>query len=209
MFPLVQELLEDVYERSEGVISFAAIFTVWTAGKGMLALMRGLNAVGSISENRNYVHVRIVACLYTILMLVMVMVSLFVMVFGNRLVEMLLYHMPHLRLLAALLMHFRFLAVWFLLTLLFMAVYAYVPNGKRVFREQLPGASFTAVAWSVFSYGFSLYVDRADYSIYGSLAMIILLMLWMYFCMYILMVGAYINRYFQPMNKEIFTKKKK
>lgn len=207
IFPLAEGLVQDVYEKSAGILSVAVIVTLWTAGKGMLALMRGLNAVGDVKETRNYFWVRVVASFYTALMLIMVVLCLFVMVFGNRFVDMLLYKMPQLQPLVALLMHFRFLAVWIILMLVFAAIYAYVPNGKLRFREQIPGAAFTAIGWSAFSWGFSLYVDWTDYSVYGSLALIILVMLWMYFCMYIILVGAYLNRYVQPLNVDLFQKK--
>ena len=208
VMPLMEGMVADVYERSEGLLSIAIIVTFWTAGKGMLALMRGLNAVSNVEETRSYIWVRTIACFYTLFMLVMVLLSLFVMVFGNRLVDMLLYHLPRLQPLVALLMHFRFLAVWIILMILFAAIYAYVPNGRLCFREQIPGAAFTAIAWNGFSWGFSLYVDWTDYSIYGSLSIIILVMLWMYFCMYIVMVGAYLNRYFQPLNRVVLGRKR-
>ncbi len=65
-----------------------------------------------------------------------------------------------------------------------------------------PGAVFAAVVWSVFSWGFSIYVTYGNsYGIYGSLSIIIIVLLWMYFCMYIIMIGAYMNRYFSPVNK--------
>lgn len=202
IFPLAEELVRDVYDRSEGLLSIAIIVTLWTAGKGMLALMRGLNAIDEIKETRNYIWVRIVSSFYTILMLAMVVISLLVMVFGNRFVDMILYKMPQLQPLVALLMHFRFLAIWILLTVLFIAIYAYVPNGRLRLREQLPGSAFTAIGWSLFSWGFSLYVDWTDYSIYGSLSLIILVMLWMYCCMYIVMLGAYINKFFLVLKQE-------
>lgn len=196
IYPLLQELIREVYEKSGGLLSIAIIATLWTAGKGMLALMRGLNAVGDVRETRNYFWVRIVASFYTAIMLVMLLISLLVIVFGNRLVDMLLYKVPQLQVLIAVFMNFRFLVLWILLTFLFAAIYAYVPNGRLSFRDQLPGAAFTAVGWSLFSWGFSLYVDWTDYSIYGSLSIIILVMLWLYFCMYIVMMGAYLNHYF-------------
>ena len=207
IFPLMEGLVQDVYERSDGILPIAVIITLFTAGKGMLALMRGLNAVGGVRETRNYLWVRLVASFYTALFLVMILLSLFVIVFGNRLMDMLLYKMPQLRPLVALLMHFRFIAIWVILTLLFAAIFAYVPNGRKKFRDQMPGAAFTAIGWSVFSWGFSLYVDWTDYSIYGSLALIILIMLWTYACMYIAMVGAFLNRYFFQQNAENVEKK--
>lgn len=203
--PLFEDLMKEVFEKSAGILSVAALITLWSAGKGMLALMRGLNAIGDVEETRNYFVVRLIASLYTALMLLMVVICLLIMVFGNRLVDMLLYRVPQLQILIAFLMHFRFLAGWVLLTLFFAAIYAFVPNKKLNFREQLPGAAFTAVGWSLFSWGFSLYVDWNTYSIYGSLSIIIFVMLWMYFCMYIVMLGAYINRYFSPANRKLYS----
>lgn len=199
---LVESLIAEVYDKSAGILSVAAITTLWSAGKGVLALMRGLNAIGGVEEDRNYFVVRLVASLYTVVMLVVLILSLFIMVFGNQLVELLLYRVPQLQILVSFLMNFRFLLVWAILTMLFSAVYAYVPNEKLAFGEQVPGAAFAAVVWSVFSWGFSLYVERTEsYSIYGSLSLIVIVMVWMYFCMYIIMIGAYLNRYFRPVNR--------
>lgn len=197
--PLVVSLISDVYEKSAGILSVAVIATLWSASKGVTALMRGLNAVNGVEEKRNYFVVRGVASLYTLVMLVVLILSLFLNVFGNQLVKLILYRVPVLRELVFFLLHFRFLLVWVVLTVLFSAIYAYVPDEKLKFTEQVPGAMFTAVVWNVFSWGFSLYVNHSNsYGIYGSLSIIVIVLIWMYFCMYIMMIGAHLNRYFRP-----------
>lgn len=199
---LVIRMVSDVYDKSAGIMSIAAVATVWSAGKGVLALMQGLNAVNGVTEERNYFIVRLVASFYTVIMLVVIILSLFIMVFGDMLVSMLLSHVPKAEGFFHFLMNFRFLAVWAVLTVLFAIIYAYVPNKKLKFREQIPGASFSAVVWSVFSFGFSIYVEMPmAFHTYGSLAIIIIAMLWLYFCMYIIMIGAHLNNYFSPINK--------
>ncbi|MCI8798972.1 MAG: YihY/virulence factor BrkB family protein [Lachnospiraceae bacterium] len=206
--PLAESLISEVYDKSAGILSIAIIATVWSAAKGVLALMRGLNAVNSVEEKRNYFVVRIIASFYTLVMLVGVILSLFVMVFGDQLVKLALHRLPQLQTVVAFAMNFRFLLVWVVLTVLFAAVYAYVPNKKLAFKEQIPGAVFSAVAWSIFSWVFSYYLTYGNsYGIYGSLSIIIIVLLWMYFCMYIIMIGAYLNRYFEssdgmPVRKE-------
>lgn len=196
--PLVSGMIEDVYSRSAGVLSIAALGTLWTAGKGVLALIRGLNAVNDVEENRNYFVVRSVACFYTLIMIVAVILSLFLMVFGNLFVNVLLKDFPQTRVLIQFLMNFRFLFAWVILTVFFMLVYTFVPNKKMRFYEQMTGAMFSAVVWSVFSWCFSVYVDRFEgFSIYGSLATVIIVMLYLYFCMYIILIGAHINSYFK------------
>lgn len=199
---LAVSLISDVYDRSAGIVSIAIIATVWSAAKGVMALMRGLNAINGVEEKRNYFVVRAIASFYTLVMLVVVILGLFINVFGNQLVSLVLHRVPQLEKLVSFIMNFRFLVVWVVLTILFAAIYAYVPDSKLRFKEQIPGAAFSAVVWSVFSWGFSLYVTYSNtYGVYGSLSIIIIVLLWMYFCMYIIMVGAYLNRYFSPVNK--------
>ncbi len=195
--PLAESLVSNVYDKSAGILSVAVIATIWSAGKGVMALMRGLNAIGDVEENRNYFLVRAIASLYTLVMLIVVILALFLNVFGNQLVNLTLYRFPGLQELVSFLMNFRFVVVWVVLTLVFAAIYAYVPDEKLKFKEQIPGATFAAVVWSVFSWGFSVYVTYGNsYGIYGSLSIIIIVLLWLYFCMYIMMIGAWLNRYF-------------
>lgn len=200
--PLAESLIANVYDKSAGILSIAILTTIWSAAKGVMALMTGLNAVNGVEEKRNYFVIRAVASLYTVVMLLVVILSLFIMVFGDQLVTLALHRIPQLEAVASFAMNFRFILVWAVLTLLFAAIYTYVPDAKMAFREQIPGAVFSAVVWSVFSWGFSIYVTYGNsYGIYGSLSIIIIVLLWMYFCMYIIMIGAYMNRYFSPVNK--------
>jgi len=195
--PVAESLIAEVYVKSVGVLPIALLATVWSAAKGIMALMNGLNAVNDVAEERNYFVVRGVACFYTVIMLLGIILSLIIVVFGNRLVYLWLYRFSGLQEVVSLLMNFRFIFVWLILTVLFGMVYTYIPNCKLKFREQLWGAMFSSIVWSIFSWCFSVYVDLGrPGSIYGSLTVIVLVMLWLYFCMYLFFVGAYFNRYF-------------
>ena len=199
MDSLLVNMIAEVYDKSIGIISIAAIGTLWSAGKGMLALMRGLNAINDVEENRNYFLLRIVASFYTILMLVVTVLSLLILVFGNFLVGIVERQIPQTAYFFDLLLHFRILVFWVIITLIIALMYTYVPGAKMGFRMQLPGAVVAAVGWSFITWGFSVYVDRFNgFGAYGSLTTIIILMLWLYACMYIVMAGAFLNRYFKP-----------
>lgn len=151
---MVTELIHDVYQRASSILPLAALVMIWTAAKGLLALMRGLNAINDVQEHRNYFVVRFVAAVYTVVMLIATVISLVIMVLGSKLVDVVLARIPQLEVLFSLIVNLRFIFSWVILTLLFAAVYTYVPSKKLRFREQIPGASFTAVVWSVFSWGF-------------------------------------------------------
>ena len=77
--------------------------------------------------------------------------------------------------------------------------------GKKVpFKNQLPGAIFSALGWVFFSLIFGFYINTfPDYSyIYGSLTALILFSFWLYWCMIIFLLGAEINLFVQVIRKE-------
>ena len=86
-----------------------------------------------------------------------------------------------------------------LLIVVFLVLYKVLPNRKATFKSQLPGAFIIAVAWLIFSYGFSLYFEFFPNfgNMYGSLTALIMVMLWLYVCMNLILYGAEINAYFE------------
>lgn len=193
---LMVYLIGEVYDRSKGVLSLTAVITIWIAAKGMLALMRGLDAVNGDKGHQNYFLLRLKASLYTLMLLMLLLGTLGILVFGKTLTTVLLRRMPELAGMLENLLHFRFLLAWLLFSLAFALLYTYIPRGKRSLFSQLPGAVFTAVAWSSFSFGFSLYISCFQgLHMYGRLTTIIIVLLWLYFGMYLLLVGAKINFY--------------
>lgn len=201
----VESVIYDVYSRTAGTITVFAIVTIWSAAKAMLALVQGLNEVNDIEEKRNYLMLRTIACFYTVIMLIAIILSVFIMVFGNVIVNIALQDFPQLKVVVQFIMHFRFLFSWLVLTLLFAMIYTFVPGVKLRFKAQLPGAVFAAVVWSIASFIFSVYIEYFNgFGTYGSLTTIVILMFWFYMMMYILLIGAHINRYFGPVYKFLF-----
>ena len=97
------------------------------------------------------------------------------------------------------LLNFRTPFIWLVLTVVLALMYAYVPGTKQGFRMQLPGAGLAAVRWIVMTWAFSVYEDQFNgFTAYGNLTTIIILMLWLYAGMYVILAGAFMNRYFKP-----------
>lgn len=200
-------MIKQMYEQSARILPFAIIIMLWSSSKGMLGLMYGLNVVNEVEESRNYFFLRLEASFYMVITVVALLVSLTLSVFGKSIVYGMYTHFPDVGIILYLLMRFRFLFVWALLTLVFTVTYTYVPNRKLKMRFQIPGAVFTAVGWSLFSFVFSVYVERfKGMSSYGSLSTIIIMMFWLYCCLYILLIGANLNRYFGPLIQLIMHK---
>ena len=198
---LVKRLVDSVYSGGYTVLTVSAIITLWTAAKGVSSLVQGLNAVYDVEEKRNYFVRRGVCCLYTLILLGALYISLLLMVFGKSISSYLSGVWPWFEEFQGYIVRPRHLYIFLILTLFFTVLYSFLPNKKQKFREQLPGAVFSSLCWIGFSAIFSFYVSRYNaYSMYGNLAMVIVAMIWMYFCLLFFLYGAYLNRYFKPIN---------
>lgn len=203
--PIAVSLIKQIYDNSNTTLPMAIVVLLWSSGKGMLSLMRGLNVVNGVTENRNYLLLRLEASFYMIITVAALLLSLGLSVFGEVILRTLLKIFPHITNLVSFFMQFRSLFVLVMLTFVFTLTYTYVPNKKLCMKFQIPGAVFTAIGWNVFSFFFSIYVENFNgMSVYGSLSTIVIMMFWLYCCIYILLIGANLNRYFKPVIKVFF-----
>ncbi|KAB1439504.1 YihY/virulence factor BrkB family protein [Candidatus Galacturonibacter soehngenii] len=203
--PMVISIIDEVYNKSSAVISISAITAAWSAGKGVMSIIQALNTINDVEEERGYILVRLRAAFYMVIFVVAVVLTLIIIVFGNKILLIIERQYPLVTRLTSLLAEVKNFAVLGVLTLLFWIMFKFIPRKKMKKSKQLPGAVMAAVAWTIFSFGFSLYIDVSSgfANMYGSLTTIILVMLWLYGCMYIMLVGAEINSYFQYMFQEI------
>ena len=127
----------------------------------------------------------------------MINISLIILVFGNRIIDFVALKLPYLEVLKNSVLKFCFLIFIGILIIYILMLYIFVPNRKTRILYELPGAIFSAVGWTIFSFVFSIYVDMsAGFSVtYGSLTTLVFIMLWLYACMNMLFVGAEINSF--------------
>ena len=194
--PLVQNIIIDLYTKSPAtVLSVTIVVALWSASKGMQGVERGLNRAYECPIQRNYLVSRLVNMGYTLLFLLTCILSLLFLVFGDSIQSFLDNTFPIAADVAKNILSTRSFLAIVLLVACFTGLYTYLPHRHLLARRQLPGALFSTFGWMLFSYGFSMYFNffsRFSY-MYGSLTAIILLMLWIYFCICILFLGAEIN----------------
>ena len=192
-------IVSEVYTKSFAVVPLTAVFAAWSASKGIMSLYGGLNTIYHVPIVPNYIISRLWSAIYTILFIVAVLLTLVLMVFGTTIQEQLINHFPMIANVTGFFVQFRFLITLTVLTLVFLVMYVILPNRRASFKSQIPGAVISSVAWLLFSYCFSLYVrfSKGISQMYGSMTTIMFLMLWLYFCMGILLIGAEINAYFE------------
>ena len=189
-------IIRDAYNRTASTVSLSALATVWSAGRGMMALTQGLQWIAGIKESRNYFAVRFRATLYTVVMLLSIIVFLLLGVFGNALLNIIAVRFPIATYAVEIIIDIKNVFLLLFATVIFTLVYRFMPGNEIPLSQHLPGAVVSSLGWFLFSYAFSVYVD--DFSgfsnMYGSLTALILLMLWLYFGMYITLIGAEFNQ---------------
>lgn len=198
MNEFVLGIVREVYSKSIGTISISIIFTLWSAGKGLFALTKGLHSVYNINgeKGKSVIYLRLMSIIETIIFIVLIMIGLVLLVFGNSLKSIIQNHfgvLENFNTFLQVLTEFGFIFATFII---FLLLYKFMPKHKVTFKSQIPGAIFGAIALNIISFVFSKYLDIfKGFSItYGSLTTLMLVMMWTYSCFYSLFLGAELNK---------------
>jgi membrane protein len=195
---MVQRFLTQVAEGSgANILSLGALGALWASSSGVTAIMDALNVVFGVKEDqRPFWRVRLIAILLTIGLAGFVILSLGLVLYG-----------PTIGRWIGDLMGFGVAFTWMwnvlqwpviagLMLMVVAAIYHICPDRPvKHWRWMTPGSVFAVVMWLVVSLGFKAYVDNfGNYNkVYGSIAGVIVLMLWFYWSGMVLLLGGEIN----------------
>lgn len=191
-------------QSNKTVISVSIVSTIWSSSKGVHAIEYGLNEIYGTKKNYGIIISRILSFLFMILFLLILLITTVILMFGSSIETLTEEKLPAIIHIILLLMHLRLLILVPVLVLFCMCLYTFYPGRRLRFREQFWGAVCATGMWIIFSFCFEFYVEHAtSYSqIYGSMGAILLLMLWGYFCICIILLGAELNVF---LKKHLYT----
>lgn len=194
--PLLNQILEEAYAESTTMMkSFTIIVMLFCASKGVYAVIIGMNAVYGIRETRSMPLLYALAVSYVVIFFAAISLMMILIVLGNNIFNWLLQFVPGLAVFSDSFRYGKYLCMVVFLIIFFLMIYMNVPNRRSKIRYELFGALFSTIAWLVFSWAFSFYISNfANYSVtYGSLATVVIFILWLYGTMNIIFVGAEMN----------------
>ncbi len=192
----IKSIISELFYKSTGsVISITAISTLWSASRGIAAIERGIKNVYHTPSRRTFFLNIAASIFYTIIFIIIVIAFLATTVFGTSIIMFLEVKSGLLCWIFSKASWVRWLITFCILTIFFAAIYTAFSGRKIHIKRNLPGAVFTTSVWMIFSTLYSFYIENfANYSyLYGSLTAIVLMMLWVYFCMIIFLLGGEIN----------------
>ena len=203
MVSLYESVLTDLSSISAvSLASISVLMVLWSASKGIGAIRQGIMTVYKVPRQCGYLPDVLRSLLYTLSFLVLIIAVVVVLIFGETLSDLLQTKLGIS--LAFLDQVLAYKTPFFLafLTLVFTILYYAVARKSLVvcrrFLRHMPGAVCAALGWILYSFGYSLYITHFSGAslIYGGLTALCLIMLWLYFCMIILLCGAEINKLF-------------
>ena len=162
------------------VLSVSAVTTLWAVSRGTYSLMLGLNRAGNMTEQRSWLRIRLSCLADTFLLILSVVVACVLFLVAGPLLQTVQTQVLQ----------------FVLITLFLSFVDRVFPIHTIPFRNTLPGAVFTSIVWRVFSsvYGLYLRLFSGAQRLYGTLSAVAVTLLWLYFCVEILLLGAILNR---------------
>lgn len=199
MSEMVLGIVQEVYSKSIGTISVSIIFTLWSAGKGFYALTTGLQTVYQTKSKKitSYIYLRVKVLLETIVFIIMIVMGLTILVFGNGVIDIIKANfgaLENYNLISSIVAQLGFIFVTFLV---FLLLYKFMPKHRVSIKSQVYGALFGAIELNIISFVFSRYLTIfKGFSItYGSLTTLMLVMMWTYSCFYTVFLGAELNKF--------------
>ena len=196
-FELLYTTIEDIVGRQQGgLLSFGFLLAFYFATTGLTTLSQSFNISLEVSESRGFLRHHFTVIGLTILLTLCLLSALLLILLG----DFLLGEMNRLGLMPdGLLPLMVNLLLWVIILLLVYVgiglLYYFAPNAPKRHGFFALGSALATVLFIGSSLGFSYYVQHfGNYNrLYGSLATLIVLMLWIYVNAWVILIGFELN----------------
>ena len=216
---LVESILNDLKVQSGGLLtSVAALTTLWSASRGVMAFQEGLDQLdrkgsgsgmntGNIQElvtkGKSYVLGIIKRLVFTVMLIVLFPALLVFEMLRDSIAEILISVIKRLypnvqdSILENIgsVFHVSWLVAILVAILVILFIYTFLPALHRTFKSQLHGALIAGVCCFVFTELYAFFIPKFynASNIYGSLAVVFLLILWIRYVVMIIFAGSVLN----------------
>ncbi|WP_255993501.1 YihY/virulence factor BrkB family protein [Clostridium perfringens] len=203
-FNLIQSTVIEIVDREQtGLLWISIALAIWVSSSGFKAVIKGLNKAYGVKESRSYIKLKLISMIYTILLALIVIATLFLFVFGDVIGDFFIKVLEHPEFIYYIWNMLRYVVVILIMILFFMFLYNATPCVRLGWLEVIPGAVITTLGWISISYIFAYYVNNfSNYSrLYGSLGAVFMFMTWMFITSMILILGGEINAVLAEKNR--------
>lgn len=197
LYLAAETTITDIISKQRGgLLSFGFVLTLILSTNGMSALMSAFNACYKTVETRGFIKMRIIATGLIFILAVSIIVSVALLVVGQQFLRD-----SDIRALVAdnisldLIIILRFIFLYIIFQVAISSIYYFAPAVHEKWHFFSVGSVFSSLACILASFGFSYYVNNfGTYNkLYGSIGVLLVLMLWLFIVSLILLVGFEMN----------------
>lgn len=177
-------------------MSFGILGSLWAASAGMRAIMDTLNSAYRVQERRSFLKLYSVAAALTIVMAILVVAAIAALVLGNSIINA----VSDGKIPTDIWKVIQWPVVLALSLLALAIVYYFGPDVRqREWHWITPGAIAGVILWIIVTIALRIYLHffHSYNAAYGSLAAVIILLLWFYLSGIAVLSGAVINSILQ------------
>ena len=195
---LIQYLRYVSRVSSRALMTFSLIFSIWFPMRAANALLLSVRKAYGMGRPTHFIRHQAKVFLYTICLFLTILLSLVLVTVGRRVLDFCAGYFHFSTILTdgfiELWSSLRFVLLGVIVFLALAVLYGLAQETRSV-HYIWPGVLMSLTAWLALSLLFSLYVENAgNYSvIYGSIGVIIVLLLWLYLSATMMIMGAELN----------------
>jgi membrane protein len=192
---LAQQIVSELQVPEGGPLSVGAAIALWLASGGTRSMMNALNAAYDVPERRPAWKRYPLSILYTVAIAAILILATALVAIGPDGMQWLASAVGLEQLFVVLWTWLRWPLAVLLLAAMVALVYFAGPNRQQCFQLVSPGSVLSVVVWIIASLLFGYYVRNfASYSaMFGSIGMMIALMLYLYLSSSVFLFGAEVN----------------
>jgi len=193
------QLIPLTKSQAESAFTFGAIISIalalWGVSGAFRSIMEAMNVMYEVEEDRPAWKMYGISIFISLAVVVLMLTAFGIVIFGGSVGGGIAGFIG---------LEGAFTTVWTIVQwpivacivlFTFAIIYFFAPAAKQKFRWISPGAFLAFAFWLLFSLLFSFYVGASDsFATYGSLAGVIILMLYIYYTSFIMLLGAEMNQ---------------
>jgi membrane protein len=188
-------VLELLPEYNQGLLSIGLLASLWGASMAVGALITTINRAYNIRPRRNIVTQKLLSIVLVLLLSGMWLMSMTIILVGPGITQNMFEFMGIASETNTFWTSIR-LPMAFILNLISLSVlYYFAPEARQKLLSILPGAITSTILWILASSAFRIFLRNfgAYNKTYGSLAALIILMVWLWISGLVFLLGAEIN----------------
>jgi membrane protein len=196
MMDAVYTTVQDIMSKTRGgLLTFGFLFSLFLATNGTMSLMRAFNACYKTNENRSGFKMRLIATALTVGLAFVLMSAIVLLVVGEILLDSALGFLSIDQYTVQLILTLRFVVIFIVFFVAIATIYYFGPAIHFNWKFFSAGSFIATFLCLAVSYGFSFYVSNyGTYNkLYGSIGVMIAIMVWVQLITIVLMVGYEIN----------------